>query len=48
MQKGKPIIWTPDNGQALPFAGNLTKMYFSNAGSVDANLKIGFAIQQEP
>lgn len=44
----KPIVWTPDNGQVIPFAGNLTKMYFTNAGSVDANVKLGFAVQQEP
>ena len=48
MQGKKPIVWTPDNGQVIPFAGNITKMYFSNAGSVDANVKLGFAVQQEP
>jgi hypothetical protein len=38
---GKEIIFTFDGqaGGADPFAGNITKFYFSNAGTKDANVK---------
>ena len=41
MQASKEIVWTTDGaaGGAIPFAGNITKFYVSNAGTKDANFQ---------
>jgi len=45
---GAQKIYTFDGlaGGAIPFAGNLTKFYISNAGSKDANVKFRALVHQ--
>lgn len=48
LKAGQPIIWAQGLGLAPLFAGNITAMYVTNAGSVAANVNICVLIDSTP
>ena len=48
IKAGKPLIWYTGCAWANPFGHNITALYLSNAGAVDANVKIRFAYDATP
>jgi hypothetical protein len=40
------LVWNTDSHFSLPFAGNVTKFFVTNAGGVAANLKFRFLSNQ--
>ena len=40
LKEGNPLLWVKDAGLDLPFAGDVTKIFATNASGADAELKI--------
>jgi hypothetical protein len=47
IKAGKPFLWYKNSGVTIPFAGNVTAAYFTNAGSTAAavNVKV---LEEQP
>jgi hypothetical protein len=43
---GKPLTWDTDESRAVPFAGNITALYLTNATNIDANFDFWSLSQQ--
>lgn len=45
---GQSLIWAIDHTETIPFAGNLTKFFVTNAGSADARFRFFTVLDQTP
>lgn len=46
MRANVPIVWTQSSFHSIPFAGNVTTMFFTNAGSNPAGVNVRVLAQQ--
>lgn len=43
-----PVVWNTDRLEDIPFGGNLTAFYVTNAGESTARFKASFLLDQSP